>query len=31
LNSTNDLRVALSYCVPRYKRIISEKQQWKSH
>jgi len=25
------LRVALSNCVPRYKRIISEKQQEKSH
>jgi len=30
LNPSNDLRVALSSCVPRYKRIISKEQQRKS-
>jgi len=31
LNPSKDLRVALSNCVPRYDRMISEKQQQKSH
>jgi len=31
LNASNDMRVAISKKIPRFSKIIEEKQQQKSH